>query len=177
MVKRATIAAVIVTVIVVIATTVVFIDEKYSGSNGPGFAFLSEKQVFQITGENYNYSYFSQNKYLNNITSESLSLSTSPDGATPTSLTTSISEYDNTSLATHDYVFFLSILNTNASGVVLNASYSGFTYTYVHPSEGYPFETYFIAMEQNFVLTIQFHFTISNNSLQDLIQSQMIVMQ
>lgn len=177
--KRSTIRATVISVILILVTVVAIVETDYSGSHSLRFAFLSENQISKITNMSYDYAGFGEVFYKGDVISESLTLYPYYYKTSTLFLDLEIDKWSTSSQALQEYMnyTFLSNLSGNTPHLVTNNSYLGFTYSYVHPPSGYPNSTFVFGVNTNFVLTIQFDFKISNNSLIQLIQSQIQVME
>ena len=177
--KRSRIWATVISVILILATVVAIIETDYSGSHGLRFAFPSENQISKITNMSYDYTGFGEVFYGGSLISESFTLYPYYYKTSILFLDLEIDKWSTSSQAFQEYMNYTLLFNLswNKPYLVTNNSYLGFTYSYVHPPSGYPNSTFVFGVNTNFVFTIQLDFKISNNSLIQLIQSQVRVME
>ncbi len=177
--KRNTIAALIMTVVLIAATLAAMVETGFFGTEGPRYAFVSESQAAKITNISYNYTEIGKVIQGGNVIEEYQVFYPYKPANTVFSLFIQINKWDNASQALQEYEgsTYIQGLYSNGSYSVINASFLGFTYSYFHSAGGYPSSTFFYGVNGNFDLTIQLDFRISNNSLTQLIQTQIQTME
>lgn len=181
--RRSTIAAIIITTVLVLATLVTLLDSDLFRSNDLKFAFLPENEIEKITNNSYNYTSNGETAYRGEIISEYRSFTPGNPQTSNLFLEFLINKYNSSAQAMQKYQNYTSITMYNPDkhiySAVNNASYSGFTYSYIWPLNGgnYFYQSLVYGVDQNFLIIIQLNIHISNTSLVQLIQSQMAVMQ
>ncbi len=177
--KRRIIVAGAIAIILILTSTTYLYEKNYFELAGPKFAFVSVDKATQITNITFNYSDQGEITHKGTIISEYMFLYPTSSDSSLLYLDFKISKLNRPSQATQEYLndTYISDITNGTSGAVLNATYSGFTYSYIHPSESFRMDTVVYGVKDKFVLEIILDLTISNDSLNQLIHSQIQAMQ